>query len=210
MSMRVLARKETERVADGEPVGLRCGTPVAVGAAAVDLAFGDTVEFRLGFVVAGDCKVVVENAKREPLFHFWFNTSMINMNTDGKAVLNLSKVALDGALAKDKSSKLVQESFRIELLMVRCKDKEKSSSKEKDTPLRMATSATAAASRGQRSMSVLSTSAAAAPTAAKRRPEALSDDNKSDNDDNNNNNDDDETDDSDDDNDDANSNSNAE
>jgi hypothetical protein len=85
--------------------------------------------FNLDFIVAGDCKVVVENAKREPLFHFWFNTSMVDMNTDGKAVLNLSKVALDGALAKDKSSKLVQESFRIELLMVRCKDKERERSR---------------------------------------------------------------------------------
>lgn len=128
MMARILVRKETERLNEGEPAALRCGTPVGVSSAVVDVAFGDTVEFNLDFVVAGDCKVVVENSKREQLFHFWFNTSMVDMNAEGKAVLNLSKVALDGALAKDKSSKLVQESFRIELLMVRSKDKEKSSS----------------------------------------------------------------------------------
>jgi hypothetical protein len=196
MSVRVLVRKETERIADGEPAGMRCGTPVPVGAAAVDLAFGDTVEFHLDFIVAGDCKVVVENAKREPMFHFWFNTSMVDMNTDGKAVLNLSKVALDGALAKDKSSKLVQESFRIELLMVRCKG---SSAKAKESAAggsrAMAASAAAAASRNQRSMSVMmSSSAAAAPTSPTgKRQEALSDDNKSADDDDvdDNNNDDD-------------------
>ncbi len=119
---RVYQRKDMLRINDAaEPApALVCGVPVAVAAAAVDVAAGDSLEFKLNVVVSGDVKIVVENGKREELFHFWFNTTMTEADDEEpRCALNLGKVALDGPLAKDKSFKLVTQTFRADLFVGR-------------------------------------------------------------------------------------------
>jgi hypothetical protein len=119
---RVYQRKDMLRINDAaEPApALVCGVPVAVAAAAVDVAAGDSLEFKLNVVVSGDVKIVVENGKREELFHFWFNTTVTEADDEEpRCALNLGKVALDGPLAKDKSFKLVTQTFRADLFVGR-------------------------------------------------------------------------------------------
>jgi len=90
------------------------GAMRACGGGAVDSIVGDRIEFAIDVVVSGDVKVSVASTKgkQDELFHFWLHTSMLTFSPDGRAVVRLGKLALDGAIVKDE--KLVKPSFRVE------------------------------------------------------------------------------------------------
>jgi len=78
-------------------------------------AEADCIEFSsLNLSVKGDVKFVMfEAKKKEKMFHFWFNTNMID---DNKFVL--AKVELDGKAAKDKKHEKYPETLMIEVTFV--------------------------------------------------------------------------------------------
>ena len=73
----------------------------------------DCIEFSsLNISVKGDVKFVMfEAKKKEKMFHFWFNTNMID---DNKFVLHKSE--LDGKAVKDKKHEKYPENMMIEII----------------------------------------------------------------------------------------------
>jgi hypothetical protein len=68
-------------------------------------------ELEKDVIVSGDVKVSFFDAK-EKMFHFWFNTNMVE---DNKLILKKKNQELDGGAKKDKKCEMFQEMFEVEV-----------------------------------------------------------------------------------------------